>query len=92
MGRRIGVLGAGWGTRVSVPAFRAAGWEVVGLWSRRPERAQAEAARLDIPLATIDAEALIARPDVDAVAIHTPPVDSPGALPGRLRGRQARSL
>ena len=73
MGRRIGVLGAGWGTRVSVPAFRAAGWEVVGLWSRRPERAQAEAARLDIPLATIDAEALIAHPDVDAVAIHTPP-------------------
>jgi len=72
-GRRIGVLGAGWGTRVSVPAFRAAGWDVVGLWSRRPERAQAEAARLDIPLATIDADALITRPDVDAVAIHTPP-------------------
>ena len=71
--RRVGVLGAGWGTRVSVPAFRAAGWEVAGLWSRRPEWAAAEAARLEIPFATHDAEALINRADIDAVAIHTPP-------------------
>ena len=71
--RRVGVLGAGWGTRVSVHAFRAAGWEVAALWSRRPERAAAEAARLQIPFATHDAAALFDRAEIDAVAIHTPP-------------------
>ena len=71
--RRVGVLGTGWGARVSVPAFRAVGWEVAGLWSRRPERATAEASRLEIPFATDDWQALIQRPDIDAVAIHTPP-------------------
>ena len=67
------MLGAGWGTRVSVHAFRAAGWEVAALWSRRPERAAAEAARLEIPFATHDAAALFDRAEIDAVAIHTPP-------------------
>ena len=71
--RRVGVLGTGWGARVSVPAFRAAGWEVAGLWSRRPERATAEASRLEIPFATDDWQALIQRPEIEAVAIHTPP-------------------
>ena len=71
--RRVGVLGTGWGARVSVPAFRAAGWEVAGLWSRRPERAAAEASRLEIPFATDDWQALIQRPEIEAVAIHTPP-------------------
>lgn len=70
---RVGVLGTGWGTRVSVHAFRAAGWEVAGLWSRRPERATAEAERLEIPFATHDPAALLARAEIDAVAIHTPP-------------------
>ena len=71
--RRVGVLGAGWGTRVSVHAFREAGWEVAALWSRRPERAASEAARLEIPFATHDAAALFDRAEIDAVAIHTPP-------------------
>lgn len=71
--RRVGILGAGWGTRVSAPAFRAAGWEVAGLWSRRPHWAAAEAARLEIPFATHDPLVLINRPEIDAVAIHTPP-------------------
>jgi predicted dehydrogenase len=70
---RVGIFGAGWGTRVSVPAFRAAGWDVVGLWSRRRERADEEAARLEIPFATSDPAALFEHPEVDAVALHTPP-------------------
>lgn len=70
---RVGVAGAGWGTRVSVPAFRAAGWEVAGLWSRRPERAREEADRLGIDWCTDDADALLTRAGIDAVAIHTPP-------------------
>ena len=71
--KRIGVFGTGWGTRVSVPAFRAAGWEVAGLWSRKPERAASIAERLEIPFATHEAAALLDRPELDAVAIHTPP-------------------
>ena len=71
--RQVGVFGTGWGTRVSVPAFREAGWEVAGLWSRRRERAADLAERLEIPYSTGEAEALIARPEIDAVAIHTPP-------------------
>ncbi|MYD74875.1 MAG: Gfo/Idh/MocA family oxidoreductase, partial [Chloroflexi bacterium] len=66
-------FGTGWGTRVSVPAFRAAGWEVAGLWSRKPERAAMMAERLEIPFATHEASALLDRPEIDAVAIHTPP-------------------
>ena len=71
--KRVGVFGTGWGTRVSVPAFRAAGWEVAGLWSRKPERAAMMAERLEIPFATHEAAALLDRPEIDAVAIHTPP-------------------
>lgn len=71
--KRVGVFGTGWGTRVSVPAFRAAGWEVAGLWSRKPERAAMMAERLEIPFATPEASALLDRPEIDAVAIHTPP-------------------
>ena len=67
------MFGTGWGTRVSVPAFREAGWEVAGLWSRRPERAADFAERLEIPFATGDAQELIERAEIDAVAIHTPP-------------------
>ena len=71
-GLRIGVLGTGWGTRISVPALRAEGWEVAALWSRRAERAERQAAELEIPFATNDAAALIERPDIDAVTIVTP--------------------
>jgi predicted dehydrogenase len=71
--KRVGVFGTGWGTRVSVPAFRAAGWDVGGLWSRKPERAAMWAERLEIPFGTHEADVLLARSDIDAVAIHTPP-------------------
>ena len=73
MPRRVGVMGGGWGTRVSVPAFRAAGWEVAALWSRSTERAESEAARLEIPFNTTDVDELLGHPDIDAVAIHSPP-------------------
>ena len=71
-GLRIGVLGTGWGTRISVPALRAEGWQVAALWSRNAERAEKQAAELEIPFATNDAAALVNRPDIDAVTIVTP--------------------
>ena len=71
-GLRIGVLGTGWGTRISVPALRAEGWQVAALWSRNAERAEKQAAELEIPFATNDAAALVNRPDIDAVTVVTP--------------------
>ena len=47
--KRAAILGAGFGTRVTVPALRAEGWDVRALFSRRPERAEAIATKLEIP-------------------------------------------
>ena len=70
---RVGVLGVGFGSVVHVPAFRSEGWDLVAVWSRREERAREQAAKLDIPDVHADYREIIARDDVDAVAIATPP-------------------
>ena len=70
--KRIAILGAGFGTRVTAPALRAEGWQIVALFSRRPERAEQIAAKLDIPHHTADYHALVARDDIDAVVVSTP--------------------
>lgn len=73
MGRKIGVIGAGFGTMVHVPGFRSEGWEVAALFSRNPERAKAAAAEAGISDVHTDALELIHRDDLDAIAIATPP-------------------
>ncbi|MFA7248136.1 MAG: Gfo/Idh/MocA family oxidoreductase [Dehalococcoidia bacterium] len=70
---RVGVVGLGFGATVHVPAFLSEGWEVPVVWSRRLERAQEQAVALGIAEATNDFAGLIARRDIDAVAIATPP-------------------
>jgi predicted dehydrogenase len=67
------VVGTGFGTRVHVPALRAAGFEVIGLVGRDPERTARRAERLDVPHALTDLDAALARPDVAAVSVATPP-------------------
>jgi predicted dehydrogenase len=67
------VVGSGFGSRVHVPALRAAGFDVVALVGRDAERTSRRAARLDVPDASIDLDATLARPDVAAVTIATPP-------------------
>lgn len=69
---RIGIIGTGWGTRVQVPAFRAAGLEVVAVAGRNPEKTAAEAAKFGVRSCT-DWRELIASPDLDLVSIVTPP-------------------
>ena len=69
---RIGILGTGWGTSITLPALRAEGWEVTALWSRTEANASHEAAKLGVPFATTDVQAVIDRADVDALAIATP--------------------
>ncbi len=70
--KRVAILGAGFGTRVTVPALRAEGWDVRALFSRRPERAEAIATKLEIPHYSADAHAILARDDVDMVVVSTP--------------------
>jgi predicted dehydrogenase len=69
------VVGTGFGRRVHVPALRAAGFEVVALVGRDPERTARRAARggIEHSFASID-DALASR-DVqfDIVTIATPP-------------------
>ena len=70
--KRVGILGSGFGTRVNARALREEGWDIRGLFSRRAERAEEVASRLEIPFHTDDAEALIARDDIEAVVVSTP--------------------
>ena len=90
-GLRIGVLGTGWGTRISVPALRAEGWHVAALWSRNAERAATQAAELGIPFATHDASALIPPSRHRRRDHRHPDADAPRPLPGGPGGRQARA-
>jgi len=70
---RVGVIGVGFGTIVQIPGFQDEGVEVVGVCSRRIERAENAAKEFNIPYYTDDYRDLISRTDVDAVSIVTPP-------------------
>ena len=66
------VVGTGFGARVHVPALQAAGFDVVALVGRDPDKTARRAERLGVP-AGVDFDALLARPEVAAVTIATPP-------------------
>jgi predicted dehydrogenase len=67
------VVGTGFGARVHVPALQAAGFDVVALMGRDPDRTRRRADRLAVPDALTDLDAALGRDDVDAVTIATPP-------------------
>jgi predicted dehydrogenase len=67
------VIGTGFGSRVHVPALRAAGFTVEALVGTDPERTARRAARLDIPRGLTSVDDALALPGVDAVTIATPP-------------------
>lgn len=69
------VVGSGFGTRVHVPALRAAGFDVVALVGRDPDRTarRAERAGIEHSFASVDA-ALGSGLGFDVVTIATPPV------------------
>lgn len=71
---RVGVIGAGFGANVHVPALRRVpGIEVVGLSSANPERLRSRARDLEIPRTWPDYRAMLKSGAVDAVTIATPP-------------------
>ncbi len=71
--RKIGLIGVGFGAQVYVPGLQSEGWEVVALCSRHRDTAIKVARAAGIPDVHTDAMELIARSDLDAVAISTPP-------------------
>jgi predicted dehydrogenase len=71
--RRIGIIGLGFGAQVYLPAFRSEGWDVAAVCSRHRDAATKVATAAGVPDVHTDALELIARDDLDAVAIATPP-------------------
>jgi predicted dehydrogenase len=72
---RVGVVGGGFGQHVQVPAFRSAPRvSVDAICASTEARARTFAERLSIPRAFGDWRALIADPELDAVAVSVPPV------------------
>ncbi|HEY6317173.1 MAG TPA: Gfo/Idh/MocA family oxidoreductase [Acidimicrobiia bacterium] len=66
------VIGTGFGARVHLPAMQAAGFDVVALVGRDPDKTARRAARLGVP-ASVDLGSLLASGEVAAVTIATPP-------------------
>jgi predicted dehydrogenase len=71
--RRIGVIGVGFGAQVYVPAFRSEGWDVAAIASRSEDKAGKAAQAAGIRDVYTDPMRMIARDDLDAIAIATPP-------------------
>jgi predicted dehydrogenase len=70
---RWAVVGTGRISESFVPDLRAASSVVTAVWGRRPETAADFATRFDIPFSSADLDEVLARDDVDAVYIATPP-------------------
>jgi predicted dehydrogenase len=69
---RIGVIGSGnYGTRVLLPAFKAAGVQFVTVASRSGITGLHAARHIDAEETTTDAATVLARDDIDAVVIAT---------------------
>ena len=71
--RHVGIIGVGFGVQVYVPAFQSEGWQVSAICSRNRDKAAKAAAAAGIANVYTDPHELIARDDLDAIAISTPP-------------------
>ncbi len=70
----VGIVGTGFGQKIHIPGFKAHHrTEAVAVYHRDETTAQAIAAEHHIPHACKSVEDLVALPDVQAVAVSTPP-------------------
>src|SRR5689334_10731559 len=69
----LAIVGSGFGCLTHARAARGAGLDVVALVGRDPEKTKARAERFEIPAACTSIDEVLQRPDVDAVAVVTPP-------------------
>ncbi len=82
------VVGTGFGCRIQVPAFRAAGFDVVGIVGRDPDRTARRAARVGVDRTWGSLTEALRAPGTDLVAIATPPdTHGPLALEAIAAGR-----
>lgn len=87
---QVGVVGVGFGQNVLVPAFRSiGGCEVLGVCASRSRKAAEIAARLGIPKAYSQWEAMLEDSDISAVAIAVPPLQQPEIALAALRKGKA---
>ncbi|MGI8475736.1 MAG: Gfo/Idh/MocA family protein [Thermomicrobiales bacterium] len=71
---RVGVIGAGFGAAVHIPALQQiAGVKVVAVCARRAERAHLAAAQHGVPAAVSDYRELTADTEIDAIVVASPP-------------------
>jgi predicted dehydrogenase len=70
---RVGIVGLGFGAQVHLPAFQSEGWEVAAVCSRHADKARAAAAAAGVTDIYTDPLELVARDDITAIAISTPP-------------------
>jgi len=66
-------VGIGFGVQVHLPGFRSEGWEVAALCSRHRDKVRAAADAAGVPDVHTDPLEMIARSDLDAISITTPP-------------------
>lgn len=85
---KIALAGGGFGSKVALPVYAELDeFDVVGLWSRRSERAQELAQDAGIELGTSDYEELLSAPGLEAVHVATPVVKHlPFAVAAAERG------
>jgi predicted dehydrogenase len=69
---KVAIIGTGWAERVQIPAFAAAGLEVVGIAGRSREKMQRVASEHGIPFVTTDWHELLER-ECDLVSVTSPP-------------------
>jgi predicted dehydrogenase len=71
---RVAVVGTGFGQKVHIPGLQAHHrTQIVAVYHRDLAQAQAIAVEYGIPKACDSVEAIVALPEVDAVAVSTPP-------------------
>lgn len=69
----VGIIGTNWGAHVQLPAFHAAGLDVVAIAGRQIQKTRRIADQLGVPCATDDWRALVAHNDIALISIVTPP-------------------
>ena len=90
---RVGVIGAGFGANVHVPALRRVpGVQVAALCGTDQERLHDVAAELEIPATFDDYREMLTSSRVDAVTIATPPHLHHPMASGGDRSRTARPV
>jgi predicted dehydrogenase len=70
---KIALAGGGFGSKVALPVYaELQEFDVVAVWSRRPERAEELAGDAEAELGTADFEELLSFPGLEAVHVATP--------------------